>query len=92
MTLRVNQTLAKTAAGVNYPPARPPRLIQIVAPFSSRLSRDNHAADHAEVRKIDPSILLKARLYPNMYNLTRQVGEAIGHAVVAKKDFLGTPD
>jgi len=41
LTLRVNQTLAKTAAGVNYPPARPPRLIQIVAPFSSRLSRDS---------------------------------------------------
>src|ERR1700692_3201307 len=40
LTLRVNQSLAKTAAGVNYPSARLPRLIQIVAPFSSRLSRD----------------------------------------------------
>jgi len=52
----------------------------------------DHAAVYAEARKIDPSILLNARLYPNMYNLTRQVGEAIRHAVVAKKDFLGTPD
>ncbi|HTF78548.1 MAG TPA: hypothetical protein VK620_30280, partial [Bradyrhizobium sp.] len=41
MTLCVNQSLAKTAAGVNYPSARLPRLIQIVAPFSSRLSRDS---------------------------------------------------
>jgi hypothetical protein len=40
LTLRVNQSLAKTAASVNYPSARLPRLIQIDAPFSSRLSRD----------------------------------------------------
>jgi hypothetical protein len=45
LTLRVNQSLAKTAAGVNYPSARLPRLIQIVAPFSSRLSRDTRAAE-----------------------------------------------
>jgi hypothetical protein len=43
----------------------------------------DHAAVHAETRKIDPSILLNARLYPNMYNLTRQFGEAIRHAVLA---------
>jgi hypothetical protein len=44
--LRVNQSLAKTAASVNYPSARPPRLIQIVAPFSSRLSRDIEPLHH----------------------------------------------
>jgi uncharacterized protein len=43
----------------------------------------DHAAVHAEVRKIDPSILLNARLYPNMYNLARQVGEANRHAMIA---------
>jgi uncharacterized protein len=43
----------------------------------------DHAAIYAEARKIEPSILLDARLYPNMYNLTRQVGEAIRHAVLA---------
>jgi hypothetical protein len=43
----------------------------------------DHAAIHAAARKIDPSILLDTRLYPNMYNLTRQVGEAIRHAVLA---------
>ncbi len=41
------------------------------------------AATHAENRKIDPVILLNARLYPNMYNLIRQVGEANRHAVTA---------
>jgi hypothetical protein len=43
----------------------------------------DHAAVHAEERKIDPSILLHARLYPAMYNFTGQVGEAIRHAVLA---------
>lgn len=43
----------------------------------------DRAATHAEQRKIDPSILLNARLYPNMYNLIRQVGEANRHAILA---------
>jgi hypothetical protein len=43
----------------------------------------DHAAAYAEAKKIDPSIVLNARLYPNMYNLARQVGEANRHAVLA---------
>jgi hypothetical protein len=43
----------------------------------------DHAAVYAQTRNIDPSILLNVRLYPNMYNLTRQVGEANRHAVLA---------
>jgi hypothetical protein len=43
----------------------------------------DQAAAHAEKRNIDASILLNARLYPNMYDLTRQVGESIRHAVLA---------
>jgi uncharacterized protein len=43
----------------------------------------DHASAYAEARKIDPAVLLNARLYPNMYNLTRQVGEANRHATVA---------
>lgn len=54
--------------------------IQFLGNLSNLLDR---AAGHAEARKIDPAILLRARLYPNMYDLTRQVGEAIRHAVVA---------
>jgi hypothetical protein len=45
LTFRVNQSLAKTSASVNYPSARPPRLTQIDAPFSSRLSRDSIAIE-----------------------------------------------
>ena len=50
----------------------------------------DHAAVHAEVRKIDSSILLRARLYPNMYDLTRQVGEANRHAILACALLAGT--
>jgi hypothetical protein len=54
--------------------------VQYLGNLSGLLDR---AAAHAESRRIDPSILLNARLYPNMYNLTRQVGEANRHATVA---------
>jgi hypothetical protein len=53
---------------------------QFLGSLSDLLDR---AAVHAERRKIDPSILLNTCLYPNMYNLTRQVGEANRHAVIA---------
>jgi hypothetical protein len=53
---------------------------QFLGSLSGLLDR---AAAHAEAQNIAPSILLNARLYPNMYNLTRQVGEAIRHAVTA---------
>jgi len=43
----------------------------------------DHASAYAEERKIDPAILLNSRLYPDMYNLARQVGEANRHAVLA---------
>ena len=41
------------------------------------------ARAHADARNFDSAILMRARLYPNMYDLTRQVGEAIRHAVIA---------
>jgi len=53
---------------------------QFLSSLSDLLDR---AAEHAEARKIDPAILLNTRLYPNMYSLTLQVGEAIRHAVLA---------
>jgi hypothetical protein len=53
---------------------------QFLGSMSDFLDR---AAAYAETKKIDPSVLLNARLYPNMYNLTRQVGEANRHAVLA---------
>jgi hypothetical protein len=38
------------------------------------------AAAHAEAKKIDPSVLLAARLYPDMFPLTKQVQVACDFA------------
>jgi hypothetical protein len=40
------------------------------------------AAAHAEARKIDPQVLLKSRLAPDMFDLARQVLEVNRHAVL----------
>jgi hypothetical protein len=59
--------------------------VGVFTPFLGTLSNllDQAAVLHAHARKIDPAILLNARLYPNMYDLTRQVGETVRHAIVA---------
>jgi uncharacterized protein len=58
--------------------------VGVFVPFLGNLSGLlDQAAAHAKARNIDASILLAARLYPTMYDLTRQVGEANRHAVVA---------
>jgi uncharacterized protein len=40
-------------------------------------------AAHAEAKKIDPAVLLNARLFPDMFPLVRQVRAACDHAVNA---------
>jgi hypothetical protein len=50
----------------------------------------DRAATHAAERGIDPAILLRSRLYPNMYDLTHQVGEANRHVVLACALLSGT--
>lgn len=57
--------------------------VGVFTPFLANLSGLlDHASAYAEARNIDPSILLQMRLYPNMYNLAQQVGEANRHAIV----------
>jgi uncharacterized protein len=64
--------------------------VGVFAPFLTNLSDLlDRAAAYAEARKIDPSVLLDMRLYPDMYNLTRQVGEANRHAVVGCALLVG---
>ena len=41
------------------------------------------AAAHAQTKKFDPEILLSARLYPDMFAVTRQVQVATEHALGA---------
>jgi hypothetical protein len=70
-TVEVTVSMYRSSVGV---------FTQFLASLSDLL---DHAGAYAVARKIDPSILLHTRLYPNMYDLTRQVGEAVRHAVLA---------
>ena len=62
----------------------------VFVPYLRNLSGllDRAAAD-AQARKYDPAILLGMRLYPNMYDLSQQVGEAIRHGVVGSALLAG---
>jgi hypothetical protein len=60
--------------------ASAPIFVQFLTSLSGVLDK---AAAHAEAKKIDPAVLLNARLYPDMYPLARQVREATSHAANA---------
>lgn len=49
------------------------------------------AAAYAEAKKIDPAVLLSARLYPDMFTLKRQVQEACTFPVSAASRLAGLP-
>jgi hypothetical protein len=53
-----------------------PIFIQHLTALSAVLDK---AAAHAEQKKIDPSVLLSMRLFPDMYSMGRQVQEACRH-------------
>jgi hypothetical protein len=54
-----------------------PLFVQLLTAASGVLDK---AAAHAEAKKIDPSVLLNARLYPDMFPLTRQIQIATDQA------------
>ncbi len=54
-----------------------PVFVQFLTALSANLDK---AAAHAEAKKIDPSVFLNMRLYPDMYPFVRQVQEATKHA------------
>ena len=60
--------------------ASSPIFVQFLTSLSAVLDK---AAAHAEAKKIDPAVLLNARLYPDMFPLVRQVREATNHAANA---------
>jgi hypothetical protein len=57
-----------------------PIFVQFLTSLSAVLDK---AAAHAELKKIDPSVLLNSRLAPDMFPLVRQVRAATDHAVSA---------
>jgi hypothetical protein len=66
--------------------ASAPIFVQFLTGLSAVLDK---AAAHAEAKKIDPEVLLNARLYPDMYPLARQVREATNHAARACGSVAG---
>jgi hypothetical protein len=60
--------------------ASAPIFVQFLTSLSAALDK---AAAHAEAKKIDPAVLLNARLYPDMFPLVRQVRQATSHAANA---------
>ena len=62
---------------INIYQASVPVFLQTLGALSTILTK---AATHAEVKKIDPTVLLGARLAPDMFALARQVQIATDHA------------
>src|ERR1700680_3832432 len=60
--------------------ASAPIFVQFLTSLSAVLDK---AAAYAEAKKIDPAVLLNARLHPDMFPLLRQVREATNHAASA---------
>jgi hypothetical protein len=64
--------------------------VGVFVPYLENLSGLlDHASAYAQGRSIDPAVLLKMRLYPNMYSLKQQVGEACRHAVISSALLAG---
>ena len=64
--------------------------VEVFVPYLDNLTRLlDRAAAYADVRKIDPAVLLSMRLHPTMFNLTRQVCEANRHAAIASALLAG---
>lgn len=66
--------------------ASAPIFVQFLTSLSNVLDK---AAAHAEAKKIDPSVLLNARLFPDMFALVRQVRAATDHAANACGKLAG---
>src|SRR5260370_38309540 len=57
-----------------------PIFVQFLSSLAAVLDK---AAAYAEAKKIEPSVLLNMRLYPDMFPLVRQVRAATDHAINA---------
>lgn len=66
--------------------ASAPIFVQFLTSLSNVLDK---AAAHAEAKKIDPSVLVNARLFPDMFALVRQVRAATDHAASACGKLAG---
>jgi hypothetical protein len=77
-------------------PIMPVSMYAIAVPaFQKHLAALDAIIDKAEAyaaaKKIDPSVLLSARLYPDMFNVTRQVQGAADFAKATSARLAGVP-
>ncbi len=63
-----------------------PIFVQFLTSLSAVLDK---TAAHCEAKKIEPAALLNARLFPDMFALSRQVRAATDHAVSATARLAG---
>lgn len=59
--------------------------------LKSLLTVLDKAVAHSAARKIDPAILISARLYPDMWSLAEQVRAACSHATRGPARLAGVP-
>ena len=71
---------------INAYQASVPAFVQILTSLSSILTK---AAAHAEAKKIDPSVLVNARIAPDMFAFARQIQIATDHAKGAAARLAG---
>jgi hypothetical protein len=66
--------------------------VGVFSPYLRNLSDMLEIAEaHATARKIDPQVLLRSRLAPDMFDLARQVLETIRHAMLGCGLLAGAP-
>jgi hypothetical protein len=71
---------------INIYQAAVPSFLQTLGALSGILTK---AAAHAEAKKIDPSVLINARLAPDMFAFARQIQIATDHAKGAAARLAG---
>lgn len=71
---------------INAYHASVPAFVQILTSLSSIVAK---AAAHAEAKKIDPSVLVNARIAPDMFAFARQIQIATDHAKGAAARLAG---
>ena len=65
-----------------------PVYLRLLAGLSATLTK---AAAYAEAKKVDPAVLITARLYPDMWSLGNQVNAVCNHAVRGTARLAGVP-
>lgn len=84
--IRLNQKIGLNTMTISMYQASVPLMIKTLSNLRNLLEK---AVAHAEAKRIDPSVLINARLYPDMFPLSRQVQIATDMAKGAASRLAG---